>query len=67
VIDPKFDAYFYSWQPLDLLAEGASSYARDFEFKLFRFLLVLLGPIVGVWMSAAAVGWVIQGFKRPRA
>ena len=37
VMDPKTHAYFYSWQPVDLLAQGASSYTRDFGFNIYRF------------------------------
>ena len=64
VIDPKTHAYFYSWQPVDLLAQGASSYTPDFGFNIYRFLVVLLGPIFGMWASVSVVGWVIRGFKR---
>jgi hypothetical protein len=64
VIDPTTHAYFYSWQAVDLLAQDASSYIRDFRFNISRFLVVLLGPIIGLWALASAVGWIIQGFRR---
>lgn len=66
VIEPETQAYFYSWQPVDLLAQDASSYTHDFRFNVLRFLVVLLGPIIGTWLLAFAIGWIKQGFKKAR-
>ena len=66
VIESKTQAYFYSWQAVDLLAQDASSYTRDFRFNVLRFLIVLLGPVIGTWLLASAIGWIKQGFKEAR-
>lgn len=63
VIEPDTQAYFYSWQPVDLLAQDTSSYVRDFRFNILRFLVVLLGPIIGTYLLAFTIRWIKQGFK----
>lgn len=63
VLDPETNPYFFIWQPVDLLAKNTSSYVRDFEFNFVRFVVILLGPAISVWLLAITVGWIKQGFK----
>ena len=67
VIDPKAQGFFFSWQPIDLLAEDSSAHVREFQLNLGRSLAVLVGPPAGlwifVWLGVSLMRWVRAGFK----
>ena len=67
VIDPKAQGFFFTWQPIELLAESSSAHVRDFQLNLGRSFAVLVGPPAGlwilIWLVVFLMRWIRAGFR----
>ena len=66
VIEPSTQRFFFSWQPVDLLAPDSSAYVREFKLNIGRSACLLIGLPAGiwvfVWLTVFLSRWVRKGF-----